>query len=465
MLSIAVKQDIFFIFALLQAVLFKRFKPILMIRLSHLIMFLCTTLSACSQDADRQIRKAIDNPDPFYLQQAWTANRQHIRSEPLKLMSEALVSLYENKPEKTIEIINRVFDKHTAALEHDRFLELLLIKCRALNNIGAYQEIDTCLAAAINLLEQQHQTKGTDELKQIRAHNKQLLTFAPIALSRPSHDVTIPVTRLSLEQRQQQAGTQQSLKNNAQLLQIPVTVHGQEHLFVFDTGASRTYLSAQKAQEMGVKLLEGLTLVNQQHAIQEGFLDSLQVGGITVYNLPVYVGLPDETNPFFGFDAILGLDFMKAIGETQIYYRDKKIVFPAHFTPLPATGSNMLIFNIPHFKAKENDKELHFKLDTGHATSELSYQYAKKNAEVIARQGVEETIVMGSYNQMAYQKVKVIPYITFDIGHRKVNITPIHVLTEQPKSIINYDGIMGMDLIRLSQKVTINFREMFLKVE
>lgn len=434
-------------------------------RLILLLVMVWTLQILSAQQIDQRIGQLLNTSDWFGLQEELQSNGDAIQTPFLKLLAETMMAYHANQPDKALACLNKLLENHQTDLGISNVVNLLTLKYIILKSIGAYQQMDRELSIAIEQLKKQNGAEGLEMLENLFNINKHCIGYQPLSISKPAYDVTVPLTIDTIQAKQTLEWFHQSTADRGHIMTIPVTVHGQKHAFIFDTGASGTYLSMRKAKQLGVKIFNDTTVVNGKMLIHEGYLDSLQIGNITIRNLLVYVGMPSETDSVFTFDAILGLDCLKAIGESQINYAARKIVFPAHPTPVPLTGSNLLIDNIPMFKAYRGQERLIFKLDTGDDSAELSPRYYQTHRHEVDQYGVAQTITKGSYNDISNKRVALIPYITFEVGYRKMTITPIYVSTDVTDAMKQNDGVMGMKLIRQTRKVTINLKDMFLKLE
>lgn len=434
-------------------------------RITIILMLLFSASTLLAQKADQRIEQLLNTSDWFGLQEELLLYGDSIQTPNLKQTAEAILSFHQNRPHQTVKLVDQLLEKHQDELGVTNLIQLLTIKFIALRSLGAYQQIDKELSKVLFEFKQQHVTTDISALQTIYDNNKYHLNYQPLSISRPAHDVTVQMILNTIMKKEKQDLFRPVQLDNNDLMTIPIVVHGKFYPFIFDTGATSTLVSQRMAQEMGVKLLNNATVVNGNMQIKEGYLDSLQVGDITIRHTILWVGIPSQTDSIFTFDSILGLDCIKAIGESQIDYPNRKIVFPAQPTPLPRTGSNLLIDNVPIFKAYQGKQQLDFKLDTGDTGAQLSQKYYHNHKAEVDTKGLVQTTIKGSYHQILSTKVALMPLISFDVGFRKFTISPISVLLEQTTPVIHGDGVMGMDLIKLTQKAILNFNDMFLKLE
>ena len=157
------------------------------------------------------------------------------------------------------------------------------------------------------------------------------------------------------------------------------------------------------------------------------FIDSLQIGEITVRNIVAGVGLEKESEllDLVGVGPILGRDVITAIGETQICMDDSTMLFPLKTSPLPVYGRNMLYNS--HVEATADGEKLRFLFDTGNANNNACYLYAayyNTHRETIDKIATTDTISGGGYGIAGAMEMKVIRPFSLSIGNM-----PIHWLT------------------------------------
>ena len=191
--------------------------------------------------------------------------------------------------------------------------------------------------------------------------------------------------------------------------------------------------------------------------------------GNIIFKYPIITIAPPNPaiDTLYQVDAVLGMDFIRRVGETQIFPKEKKILFPKKQTELPKTGRNLLIVNMqPYLKTFSNSQRLVFHFDTGNTGAGLFFPYYLKNKEYVEKHGVKDTIIGGGFGGIRMVEGYRLLQIPLQIGSTKTELANIAVST---KSVTNMqqqeDGSLGMDFIQLFQKVTINFDKMFVDVE
>ena len=156
------------------------------------------------------------------------------------------------------------------------------------------------------------------------------------------------------KQEEWMRGGKKSFKGN--LMTVPVTIHGKEHPFIFDTGAGATFLFENTVKELGLTILQDTVTINESQKGLHAYIDSLQIGEMTIRNVVAYVGFSDAIDTLMNdVDAILGMDVISAIGETQILMDKQQLIFPLHFTPmLQDIKPNLFVDGSPLLRTKKD---------------------------------------------------------------------------------------------------------------
>ena len=154
--------------------------------------------------------------------------------------------------------------------------------------------------------------------------------------------------------------------------------------------------------------------------------------------------------------------------ELRIYPKEKKIVFPVSSTPLPASGRNMILTDRAlKIKAEANNGErlkLHF--DTGCSTAGLYYRYYEGHKSELDASGKREHITGGGFNIVVTKEILRLPSFRIKVGKVPVELKNLAVDTTNGDFQTSDDaGIIGMDMVNQFDCVTINLKEMFLKLE
>lgn len=166
-------------------------------------------------------------------------------------------------------------------------------------------------------------------------------------------------------------------------------------------------------------------------------------------------------------DAVLGMDFIKRLGEVQIDMLNKTLIVPSKKTALPEYGSNIhLDQNVLVVEVFDNNEHrMTFTLDTGHSGADLSELWYSKNAETLSDLPTETQNSWGHGGKLCREIVRVDEY-TLTIGERLITLRDIPAFTPTENIVTSQRyGNLGMGLLKRCEKVTINFDAMFIKIE
>ena len=248
--------------------------------------------------------------------------------------------------------------------------------------------------------------------------------IGPVRISRPQKNVCIPLVQ------------DPDMGNFDHIRQMEITLNGRDTRFIsMDTGnPSSIVLGKEFATKAGVRLLPETTPCTLRHItnipipIQRGVIDSLSFGGITYYNLPVWVTLTE--NPVIR-NGILGTPELLRLGKVEI--SPDKLVIPVKEDAQTKSAPNFHIKNVSgaavYLPMRYHGKDYQFILDTG---ADLSTLNISKNEE--------ETNPTLNFNGKDYQGIQTY-----------FNTT---------KKETDRSGILGISFVEQCNPVCIDFNSM-----
>ena len=418
-----------------------------------------------AQQADKRVAELVNSEDWFALEQEYPSLKDSIHADFMKLVAESMICWKFNQKDKALEAIDKLLDKHQKEIGSQAATNYAMMRLRLLGEQGRYAEA----ADGAKKMFDQLKATGSSGLEPLQSMYKQynsLRDIPAMSISRPNRDAYVPFTIQGFRARNRETWMAPGKRGyQGYLMTIPVTVHGNQLPFIFDTGASSTFIMEKTARDLGLRILPDTIILNGNQKGLRAYIDSLQVGEVTVRNMIAYVGLPNALDGVVsGIDAVLGMDFINAMGETQILFDQWQLMFPYKQTPMPETGRN--ITNDMLMKATKDGHMLQFILDTGDTTAELYASYYERFRKEVDAAAVKDRITKGSYGNVSTFETLFLPNgISFKVGSTPVTIDEIYILPETGNRLHHHDGRMGMDLIRRFRKTTINMRDMFVKFD
>lgn len=433
-----------------------------------ILLLLLFSLPALPQNADERIGTLINQTDWFGLEETYPVLKDSMQADFLKLMSEILIAYYFNRPQEATDGIKELLEKHQPEIGAANSLNMAIIGCQTEGVKGNYATAAQQAQDIINRIKMQGGGKESYQaLTDLFNFYNSLKDIPAPSITRPEKDVSVPI---SIEKVKLPVSIDPKGWRGTHIL-IPVTVHGKTYRFIFDTGAGTSFMSERFARELGVRILNDSLRINPNLPGatygKMGTLDSLQIGSMTFRYPLITVAPPNALDSVIKIDALLGMDFISLFDELRIYPKEGKIVFPASLTPLPASGRNLLLCDRSiKMKAFAGEEMLLLHFDTGCTTAGLYYQYYQKHKTELDAAGKREKGIGGGFNFMATKEVLRLPSFRLEVGKVPVEFQNISVdITQEGLQMMGDDGIAGMDMVNLFDCVTVNLKDMFLKLE
>lgn len=263
----------------------------------------------------------------------------------------------------------------------------------------------------------------------------------------------------------------------------------------FDTGVTHHMVTSKEmAQKMGVKVVRnntesGLIINGVQKNGFEGVLDSLHLGNIKLYNIPILVldrisishqhdSMPSAEDAyvervFTDNQIIMGLPTMKLIGKFEFDRTKRTVSFPERTGETdPKSQSNMyFIRNTPYIKLNINDLNYIGFFDTGsNDFINLTFAFYERNKNKIQIDTSINDKKMESFHHSLTRTGINIPFevvkdakLYFDNQYVEYKQKPIRVM-DRAEAVNILDGIVGVDFVKeLGSNITFDFDAMTLK--
>lgn len=419
-------------------------------------------------DADKRIDELIGSKDWFSLIDEYPLLKDSLRQECLRLEADSYISLYTGDRPKALASIGELLAKHQGSLGA-RLLDFVVLYGQVLYDSGYY----SAAADYIQSVAAQFRPWGVESVNKALSYYERLYnacrSLPPVTLSRPAADTRVRYVLRELPSQLLWPRARQPKPDSGRLLtiEVPATLHGNGVLFSLDTGAEHTFVSKKFAERNGLPLMGDTVRVNASKGLRT-FIDSMQIGNITVRNLVAYVGTDaGSVYDLLGIDAVLGADFLWAVGETQLCTADSTLLFPAHMTPRPATGINLLSNSL--VRVHSGSETMPFLFDTGNASSNSCYLYRpyyNAHRALVDSQARVDTLQGGSYGRLGTSVLKVLDGdCALAIGGRAMQV---------PRAVVDSNGSsdrglcygnIGMCAVMQSRKIILNYKNMFIKIE
>lgn len=420
------------------------------------IILYCAVLASCTTK-----KSTVEFPEPVVYntidslinQKNFFKGREFFYKDSVKLteqhslMIKASLHNAFNRPTQSNVAINRLFEFYDSQLTDAVKVNLLRIKSA---NHARLFEYDGAAEALSTLLHDYPLLMRADE---ITDYQNSLETWQALT-GRPVQTISRQGT-VRMKMQRDKVG----LKNVLIKCDTLITP------FVLDTGANFSTVNESTAAKMGLVIVDSAidvgAITGKVVEAKLGICPEFSISGVVVKNA-VFLVFPDESLYFpqvgYQLNGIIGFPVIEALGEIQLTNEDELIV-PEK--PSSSDDHNMALdFLTPMIQLGSE----HYTFDTGAANTMLYSKYYKAHPEVYKGLKLQE-FNSGSVGGVVKRSGYLVTFSTV-INNKKVNVDKVDLYTEDinPESEMFY-GNIGQDLIRSFNKITINFRQMFIKFD
>lgn len=420
-----------------------------------------------AQSADERIGELLNTNDIFELDKEYPKLQNDIQVPMLNALTEAVLSTSFNQQSKAVSAIDLLIDLHANEIGPSNVNSMLSWQHMILFRMGEYDKVAKLSSDYVKQLKTQVDDTQMAALTTYEKFFGCMTGQKKSELIRPDSDCEIPIFVEEINSKDLRRG---------HLLYVPVTIHGNEEKFIFDTGCpGGAFMTEDYAHKYNVQItMDSLQVggVGGSGWGKMGILDSICVGNMTFKNVVVtVVPRSPETDTILpiSIDLVLGSDIMRHTGEVQIYPKEGKIIFPKQKTSLPTTGRNMYINGGDHFflKCYSANERLIMHFDTGDSAAGLHANYYNRHKDEVERLGTKESTKAGGFGGLIDTEFYKLPSLPFRLGNKDFEMKDINIYPDNKTSVVqgNEEGSLGMAFIRLFDKVTINFDDMFVTVE
>ena len=276
--------------------------------------------------------------------------------------------------------------------------------------------------------------------------------------------------------------------NDGEFIRFNAEYNGIQVETLFDTGTSFHFCMTKRlADKIGVKVIskdqDSIKNINNiPTRAFDGIIDSINIGDIKFYNIPVLVfyesmtaSIPDTLDKsrikslFSDTQIMMGLPIMKMIGKFEFDWKIRMLSFPEN-TKIPVSNNSSNIFsakNDLYIQLKINKLNYTGYIDTGSDDFlHMTFSFYEKNKSNIKIDSITQKLIINNFFITGY--FIDIPYeITKDVDiyftNKYINSADQKILiTDSPVSHMNtFDGYLGIHFFKkLGSKVVFDFDNM-----
>lgn len=387
----------------------------------------------------------------------------------------------ENKKETAVVEMERTL-KLYPGLFGSETIDIYSLLFNTYRNLGKYNKVIEIYKIAKEHLRKNPYNIDKEELMLRKKNLKESFNYFKEVSNQPSIKIKRNTTPTSID------------IEDSIMLGFKAKLNGVSKRVIFDTGNGAYIVMKKKtAKEIGIRLKEDTkgTVNGVEMMGQENIIDSIEIGNITLHNVPVMIYdfdlapcLPDSIRNDSSImkrfkigneyveNPMIGLPSMLLIGKIKIDWEDKKISFPREDISLGQKDNNLFLYNNALYTyLKINRIPFTGLLDCGSTSYiELDTTFYQKNQKEILIDNVSEK---KKRNVASLHGVKIdVPYmiannpvVTFNektVIHRRnehdISINPIFSTRQI------FDGLIGMNFLKcIGKRVLLDLDNMRLE--
>ena len=425
--------------------------------MKNLISYLLVALllAACSEKnnplMERKMLQMLDDKDFFRLETRLEKERTQL-SKGIVMYFDAHLQNAFNRTGQSLQTIDVLLNRYGKLLNDSLLSSIYQLKADNLLKLCRYGESVETLKTVLD--NYSHATDSVDFQDAWDAYNivEPLKEYPPQKIHITA-DVTIPISR-----------------NQFGHVIMQVSGNGQSEDFIFDTGAALSVVSESSAPQLGIRVLESSSQVENSlgNKIQTkvGIADSLRISGLLFENV-VFLVLEDEALSFpelnYAIHGIVGFPVMYQMKEIRIR-KDESITVPAH--PTKRDVHNLFLDGLSPVVHAVNDCDtLLFTMDTGANISELSKRYLDAHKNEILEKGTKRLAKRGGAGGIIETEIYKLENFRLRIGGYELILPSLSVETDEYSDNEKYDGNLGQDALMYFNQLILNFEDMYLTFE
>ena len=254
---------------------------------------------------------------------------------------------------------------------------------------------------------------------------------------------------------------------------VPITVGSHTGSYIVDTGANFSLMSESEARRLGLQIFDDGASVTDATGRSSGarttVVDEIRVGATRIRNV-VFLVARDDQQPFVDLDpderGVLGLPVLLAF-ESFRWTADGAFQTALTGGDRDRSAANLCFDGgMPATAARFADRAIELHLDTGARTTHLWPRFARDFASILSERGTRGTKRVTGVAHSVEAAAIVVPDLTIAIGGHDTSLRPAYVLTDTTDAAGDRShGNLGMDLLRQSHSVTVDFHAMRLVVQ
>lgn len=431
-----------------------------------IITLLCIIGHIAAQSKhDVLVGNALNGGNTFELRHTYEAGKDSL-TPMIKCFAESILAHYLNKPQEACNAIDSLVKNHQQEIGISNVMSMLYLKSLDMGKLGKYDEAAQMLDKLITTLTPHI---GDSSLVMFRERLSECREYAKIG---NINSICIPEKGARIPFRIDSIGPQ---RKRSTTITIPGEINGKQQDMVFDTGAGANIVSEKTAAKLGLRMLD-INTKAKGFGIQQGrkaIADKLCMGDIIMRNVPFIVmdissGVDSIDVYMRHLEAVIGVEFMNAAKEVQIDFANKEIFVPYTPSVIAKSEKQNLAGNgngIFEVEVSLNGDTVPVGLDTGAGNSNIGFKYFANHKEYIRSNCEPDTLRGAGAGGVQICKAFKLKNFPVSIGGIMYKFPEIFVSTEDEGISSARYGNLGMDFFTKFKKMTINTKDMFVRIK
>lgn len=417
-----------------------------------------------AQNANQRVAELINSSDLVALSGELPSLRGLV-VKPLQALADALVAYHEGRHEDSNKAIAEL-SEYAPELGSEVVFNMLQLSVynylMSENYAEGAQIVDLILQT---LPEGDSAAESRESLEATQRWMSALAAKDKVEILRPQTDVSVP-----FEIREMGRGEHIIVRLSTNGGQV-------QQEAIFDTGCSfSNFISTKAAERMGVEIVAEDIIVRGfgKGYARLGILPEAKLGDVTIKNMTFLVVdklVPDNVQVDGMCDMVLGTHVIRKLGEIRIKVQDKLLLLPQEQSVAPQRRN--LFFNAGQYYllCRDGEEQLTLHFDTGNVKTQLSSKYFTRfQSKVEAEGGEVERSRSGGFGGVKWCDVRTLPKVKLEVERETLKLDSIAVnlptnYEDGELFVEEYDGSAGVDFITSAQRVTLDLKRMFFRID
>ncbi|MDD2962238.1 MAG: retropepsin-like aspartic protease [Muribaculaceae bacterium] len=431
-----------------------------------LFLMICASVSAFAQGVDERIGATINQEEWHLLRSIYEKEGAKLQTPFLHPLSRFFICHSYNQPDSALFYGGQILKDYQAALGGS-VGSLLFLMSSDFAKIGEFDN-------AASILKQYNdavKASGAAPDPIFVAYENQYDAIARkggFSVLCPPKDIKVPLRYLNLQSKSGQ-------------IRVDIHLNRRPYDAVFDTGAGENVMSQRLAAELGLHVYDfsgtavaGINVSKTYFTI----VDSMQLGEIVYKNVPFQVvdfstghQEADSVIKEINMNCIIGLRSMLPLNEIQLDFKNGFLKIPAYPGEMPSfapniyySGDGLLAMSVID---KKTNKNIDAMLDTGAAITNLTSKYYRANKHLFDNVVADDSVRIAGIGGVKILKTFSTSW-EYSIDGSRFMKEPVTINIDEDSDsdgVSRYDCLFGLPSFSGFDCVTINFKDMFVKVE